>query len=84
MTLKIVQAISKTRNSRSNHNMPCDCLLANPLPNYQRNNCLKILTGYYCDEDGMGHFIYSTKLVVVVLMLMNISRKMICHSEGRS
>ena len=31
----------------------------------------------------MGHYIYSTKLVMV-MMLMSNSREMICHSEGRS
>ena len=42
---------------------------------------MKILTDYYCDEDGVGHFVYSTKQVVV-LMLIDIYRKMICHSES--
>ena len=50
-------------------------LLANLFLHYQRNNCMKILTGYYSDEDGMTHFVYSTKLVVV-LILMSVSRKM--------
>jgi hypothetical protein len=65
-------------------------MLANPFLHYQHNNCLESLTGYYCDEDGMGHFMYeySTKVVVVVvvgvvvvvaaavvLMIMNTSRK---------
>ena len=50
-------------------------LLANLFLHYRRNNCMKILTGYYSDEDGMTHFVYSTKLVVV-LILMSVSREM--------
>jgi len=43
-------------------------LLTNPLLQNQRSICLKNLTGYYCDEDGVGHCVYSTKLAVVVVV----------------
>ena len=55
----------------TNENRPYDLLTISFLY-YLRNNCLKSLTGCYPDEDGIGHCVHCTKLVVVMLVVVAV------------